>query len=109
MTRTENCVFAIRMAKDFGRDALPSRSGEYRPPRRGPIQTLTTWNHIFRVADLIHQRCILVPTANEAGWAMVSEGIVVSFWPRVSVINERFGLNIQSEIESPNVTDVLSS
>ena len=109
MTRTDDCVFVVRMAKDFGRDALPTRSGEYHPPRRGPIQTLTTWYHILRVADILYRRCILEPPVNEAGWAMVSEGIVVAFWPRVSVINERFGLNIQLAIESPNVTDVLSS
>ena len=109
MTPTDNCIFTVRMAKDFGRDALPTRSGEYYPPRRGPIQTLTTWNHILRVADLLHRRCILERPANEAGWAMVSEGIVVAFWPRYSVINERFGPTIPLAIESPNVTDALSS
>lgn len=109
MTRTDNCIFAVRMAKDFGRDALPTRSGEYYPPRRGPIKMLTTWNHILRVAEILHRRCILEPPANEAGWSMVSDGIVVAFWPRVSVINERFGPGVQLAIESPNGTDVLSS
>lgn len=103
MTPTDNCIFAIRMAKDFGRDALPTRSGEYYPPRRGPIQTLTTWHHILRVADLLYRRCILETRDNEAGWSMVSEGIVVALWPRDSAINEKYGPNLQPPIESPKV------
>lgn len=106
MTPTGNCVFTIRMAKDFRRDSLPTRSGEYYPPRRGPITVLSTWNHILRVADPLWRRCTSV--ADEAGWSMVSDGIVIAFWPRNSSMNEMYGPDIRLAIEGSNVTDVLS-
>ena len=108
MTPTDNCVFTVRMAKDFKRNSLPTRSGDYYPPRQGPITIMNTWNHIFKVADLLYRRCILEPAENGAGWSLVSDGIVVAFWPNNSTINQMYGPTVQPEIEGSNVTNVLS-
>ena len=96
------------MAKDFRRNSLPTRSGEYYPPRRGPITKLSTWSHIFRGAAPLYRHCMYELAADEAGWSMVSDGIVVAFWPRNSSMNEMYGPDIQLAIEGSNVTDVLS-
>ena len=104
MTPTDNCVFTVRMAKDFRRNSLPTRSGDYYPHRQGPTTMLNTWSHILRVADLLYRRCVY----EEAGWSMVSDGIVVAFWPKNSSINEMYGPKFPLVNEGSNATDVLS-
>ena len=96
------------MAKDFGPDSLPTRGGGYYPPNRGPYQKLSTWSHILRVVDPLYNSCPSEAGGAEAGWSMVSDGIVVSFWPKDSAMNEMYGPGSRPSIESPNVTDVLS-
>ena len=108
MTHTDYCAFTIRMAKDFGPNSLPTRSGEYRPPNRGPIEKLSTWSHIFRAAESLYNGCMSEAGRAKAGWSIISDGIVVSFWPRDSAMNEMYGPGIRLSIDSPNVTDVLS-
>ena len=95
------------MAKDFRPNTLPLRSGGYRR-NRGPIQQLSTWYHILRVADPIYHGCMFKAGGAEAGWSILSDGIVVSFWPRNSAMNEMYGPGIRPSIESPNVTDVFA-
>ena len=108
LTPTGDCAFTVRMAKDFGPNSLPTRGGGYHPPNRGPYQKLSTWSHILRVVDPLYNGCTSEAGGAEAGWSMVSDGIVVSFWPRSSAMNEMYGPNIRLSIESPSVTDVLS-
>ena len=108
LTPTGNCAFTIRMARDFEADSLPTRSGGYHPPNRGPIQKLSTWSHILRVVDPLYNGCTLKADGPEAGWSIVSDGIVVSFWPRNSAMNEMYGPDLPLSIESPNITDILS-
>ncbi len=96
------------MARDFDFESLPTRSGEYYPPNRGPIQKLSTWSHIFRVAEPLYYGCIYGPDKDDAGWSIVAGGIVVAFWPRNSAMDEMYGPNVRSSIENPNVTDASS-
>ena len=96
------------MARDFGPDSLPTRGGGYHPPYQGPIQKLSTWSHILRVAEPLYSGCMSMAGGAEAGWAIVSDGIVVSFWRRNSAMNEMYGPDIRLSIESTNVTDIFS-
>ena len=108
LTPTGNCAFTVRMARDFEANSLPTRGGGYHPPNQGPVQKLSTWSHILRVVDPLYNGCMFKVEGAEAGWSIASDGIVVSFWPRNSAMNDMYGPDIKLSINSPNVTDISS-
>ena len=103
---TGNCVFIVRMARDFGLHSLPLRQGGYNPPYRGPKIEVSTWKEILRVGQPIYQTCLHTVEEAQPGWAMISDSIVAAFWPTNSEIDEKYGLRVTYQDESSNVTDI---
>lgn len=92
------------MVRDYTPDALPMANGRYYPTARSPKTQLDTWYHILRTVQPLYAGCMYDPDTDSSGWATVSGGIVVSFWPRDSLMNERYGVYAGSGTDGSNVT-----
>ena len=91
-----NCVFVIRMTRDFGSTSLPLVDGGFLPTR-GTSLASATWKEIFDAAQKILDVCVRKSGGSSPGWSAVGRGgttegqIVVGFLLRSSVIESLYG------------------
>ena len=94
------------MVRDYGTNTLPTADGKYYPARRTPKMQDSTWYHILRTAQALYAGCMYDVDKDSAGWAAISGNIAVTFWPRNSVMNERYGIYAGSATDSSSSTFV---
>jgi len=92
------CSVVIRMARDFGPEALPIDGSTHYFPTTGssPVQR-NTWSEILGSLDALYGAC--VRDGERAGWATVGSNIIVAYWARSSIMNQRYGIRARSGIE----------
>jgi len=66
-----------------------------------PIECALTYT-VYRLG-MGYMKCVL--NGEQAGWATVNTNIIVAFWARRSVMNQRYGSRVRSMPKPPNSSD----
>ncbi len=102
-----SCSVVIRMARDFGEDALPMEGRAYFPSAGSvPVQT-DTWSALLRSLGVLYNACLL--NGESAGWHVLDNDIIVAFWSRRSVMNQRYGIRGRTVLEPLNLSAAASN
>ena len=108
MVRTGNCAVVIRMTRDFASQALPISGDRFAPTSQAKAVQRSSW--LFLVRSLEYLLSVCVRDNGLPGWAMDTKNIVVAFWPRTSVMNEKYGIRMASaQADSNSSWLILSS
>ena len=99
---TDNCALVIRMTRDFANDALPISLSRFAPTRQAQPVQQNSWLFILRAIENLLSVC--VHGSGLPGWSMDTRNIVVALWPRVSVMNEKYGIRVVSPQPDMNVS-----
>lgn len=91
---TGNCALVVRMTRDFAGDALPISGNHFAPTSRALSTQQNSWLFILRSLETLLSVC--VHDSELPGWSMDTQNIVVAFWPRSSVMNEKYGIRVIS-------------
>ena len=77
------------MTKDFGNDVLPTDNGGFFPATTSTVHQMDTWRTIWgKIVGLLHE-CV---RENELpGWALETRNIVIGFWMKGSVMDNKYG------------------
>lgn len=93
------------MTRDFADDALPlPRSGYARTDRAQSTQQ-NSWLFLLRTIESVLSVC--VHGRGLPGWSMDTQNIVVAFWPRISVMNAKYGIRVQTTRADMNASWLL--
>ena len=84
------CSLVVRMTRDFAGDALPISGNRFAPTNRALSTQQNSWLFLIRSLEALFSAC--VQGRGLPGWAMDTQNIVVAFWPRTSVMNEKYGI-----------------
>ena len=82
------------MTRDFARNALPLTSGRFAPTKQAESIQQNSWLFVIRSIEHLLSVCVL--DSGLPGWSMDTKNIVVAFWPRVSAVNEEYGIRVVS-------------
>lgn len=93
------------MARDFGPEALPVEDRYFPTAGASPVQR-DMWSAILKAADELYTACVM--DNEQAGWAIVNANIIVAFWGRGSVVNQRYGIRAKEVLESRDVGGALA-
>ena len=88
------------MTEDFYGNALPTEAGSYFPTDRAARVQMDTWYSISGVITDLFDTC--VEGRGLPGWASVAGNIIVGFWPRSSLANQRYGLDAAAALGISN-------
>lgn len=100
-----NCALVVRMTRDFASDALPISGGRFAPTSQAKPSQVNSWLFILRsIEDLLS---VCVHGNGLPGWSMDTKNIVVAFWPRLSVVNTKYGIRVISTQAAMNASWLL--
>ena len=82
------------MTRDFANDALPLSASRFAPTKRALPTQQNSWLFVLRAVDSLLSVC--VHDSGLPGWSMETQNIVVAFWPRLSMMNVKYGIRMVS-------------
>ena len=95
------------MTEDFNNNALPTESGSFFRTDSAARIHMDSWYEISVVIRDLFDSC--VEGRGMPGWANVAGNVIVAFWPRSSLTNQRYGLNARATLDMSNSSVLLQT